>query len=1581
MTTNEHVRDHVDAYLHELLPPDDQDRVREHCAACSPCGEALAEARRRLEALQALPPLEAGEELLRATEARLDEAARPNRRRGPWTWLRSLPLAGKAALVAVAAGLLLAAVNIYYARLSPSPYDLRVLGQTELPADVEASLRVIVFNRNAEAGAAGVPVQISLARQSTDKAITLARFETDQSGTGQPRFRLPDWADGEYQLRVSADTADGKQTVSRTVRLQHRRQVMLSTDRPVYQPGQTILMRGLTLRSLDLRPVGGAEAVFVVMDPKGNRIFRHKMTTSRFGIAAAECPLADEVVEGTYRVSCQVGDQASSAVVEIKRYVLPKFKLDANVTQTFYRPGESVQGTVRASYFFGKPVAGARVRVQAYAGDGAGPFHKVEARTDADGAATFAFPVPEEVSREVLAEKDATLMLAFTVTDSASQEQSLRISRPVTRRPLRVEAIPEAGTLVKGVPNVVYLTTTYADGRPARTRLNIPGFTDSLDTDEQGVASFVVTPERESICLELRANDTQQMAIRREIILHCGCEAEDFLVRPDRSVYEAGAPIRLTILGGGAGPVFLDFVKNGQCLGTAAAEMRAGGGECRVELPPRLLGAVWLCAYRYGAQHTPFCKSQLLHVRPADRLKILADSDQNEYRPGQTARLGLRLVDAAGKPAPGAVSLWAVDEAVFSVGPQLPRTGLTPFTFDQREVGTDRAPSPWLPTDVMAGKANQWLRVQQALSTRAAEGRSEEQLLPAETTIRTERPATIGNRGDSHSLDCSTYAENSERVAANRKAGLRLIGSTWAILALLLISGLVYVLWRATKERFHACMILGGTLCLFVALILSSSIGGGHEDWLLRYFGSRKEAAPAAVEVRFEAGLRHGTTIHGMDRKDGSGLNQELSRVREWFPETLLWRPELVTDDQGRVRIEVPLADSITTWRIIASAITADGRLGATQAGLRVFQPFFVEPNLPVALTRGDEVAVPVVVYNYLDRPQTVSVTLSDTPGADRLDPATRKVELPAGEVRSVSFRIRARQVGRHELRVTAHGSGVADAVKRTVEVVPDGRPVERVVNGTLRQPADIALAVPENAVEDSVKALVRLYPSSFSQLVEGLDALFRRPYGCFEQTSSTTYPNVLALDYLQRSGKGSAAVEAKARHYIHLGYQRLLSFEVQGGGFDWFGRPPANRTLTAYGLMEFADMARVHDVDPDLIARTRKWLLAQRRPDGSWDPEAHQFQGDPTGRVAEQARLRSTAYIAWALFARQNADEGRLTRDYLLRHNPAAIGDPYTLALVGNALLALDPKGPSAHPYLDRLRALSRSDEQGKFVWWERRSGARTLFHGGGRSGSVETTALTALALIAGKRDVSMIHGALAWLAAQRDGRGGWASTQATVLALKALLAEADRPRGTGDLHVRVTLDGKPAADIAIPPDQVDVVRLVNLSSLLSKGAHRVRLESRDGQALPYQVTFRYHVPEDDAKGPKGLSIRLAYDRKEAKVQECVAVTATVTNEGPRPAPMVMVELPVPAGFALQGEDLEKLVRDQMLAKVQHAPGKAVLYLRELAAGRPLTIPYRLRAVLPGTVAAPAAVVYEFYDPDRNARSAATRLSVMASR
>src|SRR6202042_1716409 len=139
-------------------------------------------------------------------------------------------------------------------------------------------------------------------------------------------------------------------------------------------------------------------------------------------------------------------------------------------------------------------------------------------------------------------------------------------------------------------------------------------------------------------------------------------------------------------------------------------------------------------------------------------------------------------------------------------------------------------------------------------------------------------------------------------------------------------------------------------------------------------------------------------------------------------------------------------------------------------------------------------------------------------------------------------------------------------------------------------------LNFPATSVPDATRIFVRLYPGPLSQVIEGMDGILQMPGGCFEQTSSSTYPNVLALDYMKRTKKLTPEVHAKAEGYIANGYQRLLTFEVQSGGFSWFGQAPANKILTSYGLMEFYDMSKVHDVDPNVIGRTQAWLAGQQQ-------------------------------------------------------------------------------------------------------------------------------------------------------------------------------------------------------------------------------------------------------------------------------------------------------------------------------------------------------------------------------------------------
>lgn len=1234
---------------------------------------------------------------------------------------------------------------------------------------------------------------------------------------------------------------------------------------------------------------------------------------------------------------------------------------------------------MQADYFFGKPVADGEVQLDLGAEEaGFRALEKQSLRTDKDGKARFEFVLPvvlKELAGREQNSGDARIRIEASVTDSAGQKQVRSVSRLVTTSPLKVEIIPEAGAFVMGVLNSVYVFVSYADGRPARAQVELEDV-GKAQTSALGVASFDVVPHTVGLTLRCTATDAAGLEGKRSLqVGGGGISLPGFLVRIDKAVYNGGDSMKLVALGGGGEPVFIDLVKDGQTVLTETVDMQNGRGEHQIDLPPELFGTLELCAYRISPLGQATRLTRIVYVRPPRQLDIQATLDAAKYRPGGKAKLRLTLTDSTGQPTPGALSLAAVDEAVFAVLEQAPGMERTFYLLEQELLKPVYAIYPWAPDLKTSVRPEERQQFEQALFAR---------------TVEVGMNAGPTQRQVSR-LEMSSFPAKAAAVELNRSTGYRLI----ALLVVMFLGGLGvagYIgLWLLADSEvmiaLHAVFV--PMFIMFLAMLMLFLMGCSSNVMVT---GAKRKAYESAPQTEAPLQPPPGVPqpVLGVGPVNQSKTLERPAegapappRVREFFPETLLWRPELITDDQGRASLDIDLADSITTWRLTISAVSADGRLGAAQPSIRVFQPFFVDLNLPVSLTRGDEVAVPAVVYNYLAKPQAVELRLERAEWFEALGDLAQRLELGPNEVRSVSFRIRAAKVGEHDLQVSARGSGVADALKRQIEVVPDGRRIEETINGNLQSPASFTLMVPPEAIDGSAKAILKIYPSTFSQLVEGLDGIFQMPYGCFEQTSSTTYPNVLALDYLRRTKKSAPEVEAKARQYIHLGAQRLLGFEVPGGGFDWFGRSPANLTLTAYGLMEFADMAKVHDVDPALIARTRQWLLGKRNADGTWSPESHAMHDDPTrGRGGDLAKLSTTAYVAWAVWSGKQSDpQAQMTRRYLLSHQPQAIDDPYVLALVCNALLALNAQDPEVRPYLVRLDGMKMMPAHGKTVSWHPKEGARTMFYGGGQSGAVEATALATLAFLSAGDEPATVRAALAWLIQTRGAHGTWGSTQATVLALKALVAATGTSLG-GDQErrIEVRLGDQLKQEIVIPADQAEVMKQLDLSKYLTNAVQTLTIVERSNTGAGFQLHYRYHLPGAGPQ-PKAepLTIDLSYDRADLAVGDTLKATATVTNRMPQAAPMVILDLPVPAGFAVEGADFAKLVEAGAIAKFQVTARQVIVYLRGLEPGKPLKLEYRLHATMPVKVSVPPARVYEYYDPAKQGRGAAARLTVQA--
>jgi hypothetical protein len=236
----------------------------------------------------------------------------------------------------------------------------------------------------------------------------------------------------------------------------------------------------------------------------------------------------------------------------------------------------------------------------------------------------------------------------------------------------------------------------------------------------------------------------------------------------------------------------------------------------------------------------------------------------------------------------------------------------------------------------------------------------------------------------------------------------------------------------------------------------------------------------------------------GEPATQGTSGGPPAMRLREYFPETLLWQPALITDDKGVAVLPLNFADSITTWRLTASASSRGGSLGGTTVPLRVFQDFFVDLDLPLFLTQNDEVAFPVAVYNYLMDPQTVKLDLEPESWFELTDKDgyTRSLDLKPVEVTSVKFRIKAKRIGNFPLTVKAQGSKMSDAIKRGIDVAPDGKKIDQVVSDRLNGKVTQSIVIPDNAIPDASKLYVKVYPGVFSQILEGTEGMIRLPGG-----------------------------------------------------------------------------------------------------------------------------------------------------------------------------------------------------------------------------------------------------------------------------------------------------------------------------------------------------------------------------------------------------------------------------------------------------------------------------------------------------
>ena len=713
------------------------------------------------------------------------------------------------------------------------------------------------------------------------------------------------------------------------------------------------------------------------------------------------------------------------------------------------------------------------------------------------------------------------------------------------------------------------------------------------------------------------------------------------------------------------------------------------------------------------------------------------------------------------------------------------------------------------------------------------------------------------------------------------------------------------------------------------------------------------------------------------------GAGQSAPTLRRNFLDTAYWNPAIDVGADGTAVVTVPLPDNLTTWRVIARAVTLDTRVGEAREQLLVTQPVIARPALPRFAVVGDRFRAGLVGQNYTGADIGATATLA-ADGLVLLDGAQRALYLPNNGSVALHWTAVAATPGTGFVTATLATAGGGDAVETPLPVKPFAAPDRWTAAGMANPLAVVPFAMPANAIGDASQLIVRLSPSLALGVLDGLDELIDYPYGCIEQTMSRILPSAVAARTYRELGLPNPKAD-ELPDVINLGLQKIYGFQHGNGGWGWFYDDDDNIYMTAYVLYGLTTVQQAgFEVDAGVLNRGFTLL-------NSLLGEA----GDPN-------------ILAFARYVFATAGRGDLNADRAL------LGQLDNLDAAALAFLALtlqqDGDAGAAQTTLDRLLALAQDNgitaywpaPRDSWNWWQWRT----------MTSDAKNTALAVRALTALRPGDPLTAKGVRWLMEHRRG-AGWGDTQATAFAVLALL---DMVKASGEQQANyaysVELNGKPIANGQVTPQTVTqpLAPIVVAGSQLRLGENELRIV-RAGEAesasqpadvgasqspLYYTVLLQRALFYDGftpvSSADQGLKLTRAYrllegaPRPDGAYNVGDVVEVALTLEARTAAEFVIVQDPIPAGFEALNERMNQIGygyawplfgwRDWGYNRKDVRDDRVDFFITAVEPGQQV-MTYQMRATTPGEFSVLPGQAYPMYADAIWGRSASTRIVV----
>ena len=1335
-----------------------------------------------------------------------------------------------------------------------------------------------------------------------------------QADGNTPSFNLPSLKPGEYSIQIKAKYRGAEEIAYGyfTLLPGNETRVYIYSDRKIYKPGDEIHVAGqvwfLNYSNMRYSPIDGFKIEMSLINPDKLTILKKDLFSDEYGQFSGSILLDSEAKEGNYTF---IFNKEANYTVKVEKYVKPKIKLDL-IGKTWVKSKENATITFSARYIFDEPVKNAEVKYLIlyqryyYEYEGGRILKQGTCFTNENGTCSVSFSVPEcdyygypidtEIEytmvprRSLLIERVPPyrwgcmpIIVKANVTDINKWNQTMTKTLTISDKNIRISIDTDKLKYKKDEEVTLFISAAYPDNTPVSKE---EAFLLIKKVTKDGIEDFIA----QKIRLDENGFATYRFDYpsAEYLILNVTIanETSTFYIN---LYYPCWWYNRCKI------PYVPTYYTNKNIILSLNKKEFEVNENIEIEI--------------YSKKYTRrIVYVDVVAPRAFDKYNVLLDSE------------GKGKLSIKAKPEYSLVS----EIRAYVPGDYNAKREFVVFSDKQMDIGVFFETKTYKPRETIS------LELRAKPYSKLTIGLVDESvLLLAENQIS---PFNFFYNF-THSVARQSIATAYYTAPSSTSMLLFFLGILILIVAIIFGSVL---LWR----KGHKLLVVIGLVIIILVMFglfiffifLSARVY--YTDGV-----SRIEIAPQIMYEKLGV-----PTIEGIERVPAI-LPPTGIMVRYYFPDTGYWNTEINTGASGRTSLNITLPDTITTWRLMVSGITKQADAGDIATSVLSKKNFFVELDAPSQAVVEDLLTVSTSVFNYQNETISGYVSIAQSPKFKVIGLSTREIKIQANSIQRIQWKLNITSYGITNITAIAFSTdgNYTDAISKEIQIKPRVEPIVNIFSGQIASGVSHNFTIYPDAVDEFTRAKIVIQPTLLTVSVNGIEELAHYPYGCVEQTMSSTFPNILIKKILIAKDALDPYFAKKIDAMIESGISRLYSFRHYDGGWGWWENDATNTFMTAYVLFGLSQAKSIgFYIDDRVISEAQNRLISFQAYDGRWIGTHWLYNRD----------IAMTAYVLISLLESgydKNSPSILNGLNYL-KKNYQNVNDPYTLSLIS---IALTDAGQTNTEIVDRLVSLAKENE-----YWDGESMTfcRWCYR---EAGDVETTAYAAIALLKTNdpKYLQLCQNAINFLISRR-GYYGWKSTKDTSAALLAIseylkLASTDTEINA-DLDVYV--NGLKIASYHIDQTNKEIVRKLDIKSYLIKGENVVRIE-KTGEGKLYYTLNVEQIRKSFGINLTYINVDKRYEKLKMNVGESINVNINLSSA--EPIYYVIVEDTIPAGFEIDESSLKttnNIVRYEI-------NGNVLSYF--IISLRQENINYRLKAVSPSLVHVKAAKAYAMYSPD----------------